>query len=139
MGTASSAPSPRMGGAVSLIVAIVAAAIVAAGVSYAMAPRPAARTPQTLDVYMIAGDFGFDAFLPGTLTVWKGDTVRVHIVNTENETHDFHIDELNVHATIPDVAGQVTDVTIVASVAGTFVYYCAIHAPEMRGYLTVHE
>jgi len=126
--------------AVSLVAAIVVAAIVAAGISYALAPRPAARTPQTVDVYMIAGDFGADTFLPGTLTAYKGDTLRIHITNTENETHDFMIDEFGVDTEIQDVAGSVTNVpAFVVDKVGTFAYRCMYHQPEMTGWLTVIE
>ena len=88
---ASEVKPPRSGGGmgVSLIVAIVVAAIVAAGVSYVMTPK--ARAAQTIEVYMIAGDFGFDAFLPGSFTASKGDTLNIHIVNTEDELHDFRM------------------------------------------------
>lgn len=126
--------------AVSLVVAIVVSAIVAAGISYALAPRPAARTPQTVDVYMIAGDFGADTFLPGTLTAYKGDTLRIHITNTEDEDHDFMIDEFGVDTEITNVTGSVTNVpAFVVDRAGTFAYRCMYHQPEMTGWLTVVE
>jgi len=127
------------GMAVTLVIAIVVAALVAVGVSYAMAPRPAAHTPQTIEVYMIAGDFGYDTFLPGSLVAGLGDTLVLHIVNTEDEAHDFHINAFNVHEDITPLTGSVTNVTFVASQTGTFANVCQIHTPEMRGYLTVLE
>lgn len=125
--------------AVTLVVAIVAAAVVAAGISYAMAPRPAARTAQVVEVYMIAGDFGNDTFLPGTLTAYRGDTLRIHIMNTEEtEEHDFMIDEFGVDTEIPAGAGIWTDVPdFVVDQAGTFAYRCMFHQPQMTGWLTV--
>jgi plastocyanin len=125
--------------AVTLVIAIIVAALVAEGVSYAMAPRPAAHTPQTIEVYMIAGDFGYDMFVPGSLVTGLGDTLVLHIVNTEDEAHDIHINAFNVHEDITPLTGSVTNVTFVASQTGTFAYVCEIHAPEMRGYLTVLE
>jgi len=86
---------------------------------------------------MIAGDFGFDAFLPGSFTASKGDTLNIHIVNTEDELHDFRIDAFGVAKDLIATTGSVTNVTFVASQSGTFAYYCAYHTPEMRGYLTV--
>ena len=123
---------------VTLVVAIVVASVVAAGVSYLMTPRAAARTPQTVEVYMIAGDFGADTFLPGSLTAYRGDTLRIHITNTEDEDHDFTIAEFGVDTEIRPGVGNVTNVPdFVVSQVGTFAYRCNYHQPEMTGWLTV--
>jgi plastocyanin len=77
-------------------------------------------------------------FEPATLTVNKGDKVRVTFKNTGG-THDFVIDEFNVKSkTIP--GGQQDVVEFTADKAGTFQYYCGIgnhRAMGMVGTLTV--
>ncbi len=78
------------------------------------------------------------AFAPNTLTVNKGDTVKIHFVNSGG-MHDFVIDEFNAR-TSRIQGGQSEDITFVADKAGTFEYYCSVGTHRqmgMRGTLTV--
>lgn len=80
------------------------------------------------------------SFAPSTLTVKKGDTIKITFKN-DNGTHDFRIDEFNV-ATAKIGTGQEETVTFVADKAGTFEYYCSVgnhRAMGMKGTLTVTE
>lgn len=80
------------------------------------------------------------SFTPSTLTVKKGDTVRIMFENAGG-THDFKIDEFSVKtAQLAD--GQSQTVEFTASKAGTFEYYCSVgnhRAMGMKGTLTVTE
>ena len=78
------------------------------------------------------------AFAPKTLTVKKGDTVKIIFANAGG-MHDFVIDEFNVRTNrIQGGASQTA--TFVADKAGSFEYYCSVgnhRAMGMKGMLTV--
>ena len=79
-------------------------------------------------------------FVPNTMTVKKGDTVRVVFKNVGG-FHDFVIDEFDV-ATAQINGGAEEAVEFVADKAGTFEYYCSVgsHREQgMVGTLTVTE
>lgn len=78
------------------------------------------------------------AFSLATMTVKKGDTVRVTFNNVEG-FHDWKIDEFNV-ATSKLNAGGTETVEFVATEAGSFEYYCSVgshRAMGMKGTLIV--
>ncbi|MBI4894911.1 MAG: cupredoxin domain-containing protein [Candidatus Aenigmarchaeota archaeon] len=73
------------------------------------------------------------------ITVNKGDFVRIY-VNTTKGTHDFNIDELNVHKQTP--TGQITTIEFIADKSGEFVYYCSMPGHRQNGHwgtLTIVE
>jgi nitrous-oxide reductase len=80
--------------------------------------------------------------LPDTVTVRQGDTVHFHLTNeeqTQDATHGFAIADYNVNLSMEP--GKEANVTIVASRAGVFPFYCtefcsALHL-EMAGFLLV--
>jgi len=75
------------------------------------------------------------AFLPGSVTVVEGDTVRFHLVNPEDDAHTFVLGELALA-----LPGQsVTDTTWVARRAGIHDFTCNIasHQPSMWGQVIV--
>jgi nitrosocyanin len=79
-------------------------------------------------------------FAPTTLSVKKGDTVKITFVNSSG-FHDFRIDEFKV-ATKQIKSGSQETVSFVADKAGTFEYYCSVgnhRAMGMKGTLTVAE
>ncbi len=79
-------------------------------------------------------------FNPKSITVKKGDTVRITLTS-EDVTHGFAINEFNVSERVEP--GSETTVEFVADTAGTFVYYCNIPCGPshsiMRGQLIVEE
>jgi len=80
------------------------------------------------------------AFAPSTLSVKKGDTVKITFVNAGG-FHDLKIDEFNV-ATKQIQDGKSDTVQFVAGKTGTFEYYCTVgthRAMGMKGTLTVTE
>ena len=68
----------------------------------------------------------------------KGELETIHVINedyTTHSTHNFNIDEFNVHT--KDLGYYETQtMTFLADKTGTFQYYCTIH-PEMKGEITV--
>jgi plastocyanin len=80
------------------------------------------------------------SFVPATLSVKKGDTVRITFKNTGG-FHDLVIDEFDV-ATKQLQGGAEETVQFVAYKTGTFEYYCSVgshRAMGMVGTLTVSE
>lgn len=71
------------------------------------------------------------AFAPKTLSVKKGDTVKITFVNAEG-FHDLKIDEFNV-ATSKLAAGKSETVTFVADKEGAFEYYCSVGTHRQMG------
>jgi plastocyanin len=77
-------------------------------------------------------------FAPATMSVKKGDTVKITFRNTGG-FHDLKIDEFKV-ATKQIQGGASEVITFVADKAGTFEYYCSVgnhRAMGMKGTLTV--
>ncbi len=65
------------------------------------------------------------------ITANKGDTVKIH-VNVTRGTHDFNIDEFNVHSATP--TNQTAIVGFTADKAGEFVYYCNMPGHRQAGH-----
>lgn len=77
------------------------------------------------------------AFVPSTVTVMAGDTIRFRFVNPEDDVHSFVLPDFSV--ALPGQA--VTTATYVARRAGIFPFRCSIpsHLPFMWGQLVVLE
>lgn len=78
-------------------------------------------------------------FEPSTMTVNKGDTVKVTFKNTGG-FHDFVIDEFAGAKTKQIGANASETIEFVADKAGTFEYYCSVgnhRGMGMKGTLTV--
>jgi len=78
------------------------------------------------------------AFTPSTITVNKGDNVKIVFQNTAG-MHDFKIDEYGVASSkTSDPSEEVIEFT--ADKAGSFEYYCSVgshRAMGMKGTLVV--
>jgi plastocyanin len=78
------------------------------------------------------------SFSPSTMTVNKGDTVKITFVNSAG-SHNLKIDEFNV-GTKTLSTGQQETITFVADKTGSFQYYCSTsnhRAMGMFGTLSV--
>jgi plastocyanin len=78
-------------------------------------------------------------FMPSTMSVNKGDTVKVTFKNTGG-FHDFVIDEFKSAKTKQIGANASETIEFVADKAGTFEYYCSVgnhRGMGMKGTLTV--
>ena len=75
------------------------------------------------------------AFSPSTLTVVEGDTIRLTLINAEDDVHSFVLPDLAV-ALPPQ---RVTTATYVARRAGIYEFVCSVpsHLPMMHGQLVV--
>ncbi len=71
------------------------------------------------------------AFEPSTISVKKGDKVKITFKNTEG-FHDFKIDEFGV-ATKQAKAPDTEVLEFVASKTGTFEYYCSVGSHRSMG------
>ena len=75
------------------------------------------------------------AFVPGTVTVMAGDTLRLMLLNPEDDAHTFVMAGLALA-----LPGQSrTDTTYVARTPGIYPFFCSLpaHAPMMHGELVV--
>jgi plastocyanin len=75
------------------------------------------------------------AFSPSTLTAIEGDTLRLTLINPEDDVHSFVLPDFAV--SLP--GGKTTTATYVAKHAGIFPIICAVpaHLPMMSGQLVV--
>lgn len=79
------------------------------------------------------------SFSPSTISVNKGDTVKITFTNNGGWPHNFALDEFNVKSQTVQV-GQSDTVQFVADKAGSFQFYCSVanhKAMGMVGTLTV--
>ena len=78
-------------------------------------------------------------FNPSTITVNKGDRVKLSITSVD-VTHGFTISEFGVNSRLNP--GETTDVEFVADKSGTFSFFCSVQCGEghlgMRGQLIVN-
>lgn len=85
---------------------------------------------------VIGTPFAFDVT---SITVKKGDTVRINFTNAEG-VHDWVVDEFTGGRTKILQSGQSETIEFVADKAGTFEYYCSVGTHRqmgMKGTLTV--
>ena len=75
------------------------------------------------------------AFSPSTLTVIEGDTLKLTLINPEDDVHSFVLPDFAV--SLP--GGKTTTATYVAKRAGVYPILCAVqsHLPMMSGQLVV--
>ncbi len=71
------------------------------------------------------------SFTPSTMTVNKGDTVKITFVN-EAGTHDWVIDEFNARTKVLQ-GGQTETIEFVADKVGSFEYYCSVGTHRQMG------
>lgn len=142
------------GGRTVLIVAAVALVLAAAGLGVsamsALTPRASAYTPTTVSFQVaIVPDIqgaSWDAFVPNSLVVHQGDTVKITVINADTMPHGFYLPDFNVNqriemgtanATTGDVTPWVTStpITFVASQTGTFTFKCNVPCGSGHDYM----
>ncbi len=80
------------------------------------------------------------SFSPNTISVKKGDTVKITFKNAEGY-HDLRLDDFGVFTKMI-VAGAEDTIQFVANRVGSFEYYCSVGSHRqmgMKGTLTVSE
>jgi len=79
-------------------------------------------------------------FQPSTITVKKGDLVKLKITSLD-VTHGFSLPDFNVNANLEP--GKETTVEFTADKAGSFTFFCSVFCgsghSEMKGTLVVEE
>jgi heme/copper-type cytochrome/quinol oxidase subunit 2 len=106
------------------------------------APVTEARTG-TRTIYMVAmadlGGDGYDKFLPETITVLKGDKVKLILNNTDEMDHGLAIDAYGINKVVK--GHETITIEFVADKAGVFEFYCTIPCgpghSQMTGQLIV--
>jgi len=132
-----------------VLLSALVAGIIGLGVSYASRPTPPAA--QTRDFYLFAVDQQFNStaaglkadyeFSANVITINKGDTLVIHFYNPTDEAHTFTMgspytkDVVLPAMTISLISSA--NITISATQAGIFHYYCRFHGPSMSGNLVV--
>lgn len=82
---------------------------------------------------------GTKLWLPSTLIVKKGDTVKLHAISKiggKNNIHGYAIDAFKVQALVGE---KQTDIEFVADKAGVFPIRCHLHPAHIGGQLMVLE
>ena len=119
--------------------ATVLAAAVSMGV-IAFLPRVVAQE-KTVDFTVVNVEFeGTKMFVPATLVVHKGDTVKIKILNnvkSEPPNHGFAISDFKVEAVVN--RGEEKTVEFTADKAGIFSIKCHLHPAHVHGQLVVQE
>lgn len=83
------------------------------------------------EVKVIKMDMGAFYYSPNTITVKKGQKVRIELTS-KDMMHDFNIDQLGVKSPIVK-AGDTATVEFVASQVGEFEYYCSVGQHRKNG------
>lgn len=101
-----------------------------------VAPPPTPPPSPAKEVIVNGFEWGFS---PSTITVNKGDKVRLTFRNTGAAMHNLKIDELGVFSGNIGPGGS-TVVDFTADKTGTFAYYCSIPGHReagMEGQITI--
>jgi plastocyanin len=114
---------------------LVAAAVSAAicGAALGAAPRPAsmnAVSATALDSLPELRTSGF-AFDQAELHVHAGETVALRLINADNTTHTFTIDQLGVD--VPILPGDANVAVFRPTQPGTYIFYCKPHYDPATG------
>lgn len=135
-----------------LVIAVVVSALVGGMFGYASSaltrPSSTSQAPQEREFWVFTTVLPFndslpgfpshDYFAPDRMTVNKGDTVKVHFFNTEDEPENHTFTMVAPYAMNQDLpAAATTSFTFVASTPGIFPYRCVYHQPTMTGWLVV--
>ncbi len=117
-----------------IILVIIAAAVFITTGSRTTVPAPlktadvSSATGQVKEFTVVGQNY---SFTPSTITVNKGDHVKITFKNVDG-FHDFRIDEFQA-ATRRISAGQEDAVEFTADKTGTFEYYCSVGGHRMMG------
>jgi len=136
-----------------IIIAVLLSALVGSvtglGASYLAHPSPAA---QTRNFYLFSVDQSFNStlaaglkadydFSTNVITINKGDTLVIHFYNPTDKSHTFTMTSPYANdIVLPAMTSSLirsANVTISATQAGIFPFYCRFHLPSMSGSLVV--
>jgi cytochrome c oxidase subunit 2 len=97
----------------------------------ANAPTTSTSTPTgpVTEISISAKEF---AYTPATVTVKKGEVVKINFTNDGTTAHNFTIGEFNV-ATKTIGPGESDSITFTPNLAGTFKYFCSVDSHRSLG------
>lgn len=97
------------------------------------------KAPESTGAVMQVGEvkeFTVDSFEMGfslkTITVKKGDTVKITLTNSGKYTHDWVVDEFSARTKVIK-NGETDSITFVADKTGSFEYYCSVMTHRQQG------
>lgn len=90
-------------------------------------PTQTAPTGEVKEFTMTAKNWEFS---PSTITVNKGDTVKLHIKSID-VTHGFGLPDFGINENL--APGKTVDVEFVADKAGTFTFVCTVYCGSGHG------
>ncbi|MDA2922994.1 cupredoxin domain-containing protein [Patescibacteria group bacterium AH-259-L07] len=123
-----------------IILGIIVVVLIAIGGYFLLQSEPQQQSepepqPQVKEFNIVARRFAFD---PDTITVNKGDTVKLNITSTDT-THGLAISEFGVNAILPP--GETKTIEFVASQSGSYTMFCSVACGsghfDMKGTLIV--
>ncbi len=103
----------------------------------AFVPSANADSPHEFTVVNIEYE-GTKVFMPSTLVVHKGDTVKIKVINnlqSEPPNHGFAIPDFKVEEVVN--RGETKTVEFTADKAGVFDIKCQLHPAHVHGQLVV--
>ena len=108
-------------------------AVVVAGIFITMNPKTA-KTPAKIngpvkEFNVSAKEF---AYTPSTITVNKGDAVKINFANDGTTAHNFTISEFNV-ATKTISPGESDSITFTPTASGTYSFFCSVDSHRSLG------
>lgn len=108
-------------------------AVVVAGIFITMNPK-AVKTPAKIsgpvtEFNVSAKEF---AYTPSTITVNKGETVKINFTNDGTTAHNFTISEFNV-ATKTIGPGESDSVTFTPTASGSYFFFCSVDSHRSLG------
>ncbi|MEK7702427.1 MAG: cupredoxin domain-containing protein [Nitrospirota bacterium] len=105
-------------------------------ISLALLPVPAFAGPgQEVTFTASINSENVNVWLPSTLTVHKGDKVKLTLKNNGTKDHGFTIDGLDLAEVI--AMNQSKEVVIHADKAGAFQFFCQLHKAHVGGQIVV--
>jgi plastocyanin len=141
--------SPRNTVIAAVLLSALVGSVTGLGAWYLAHPSPAS---QTRNFYLFAVDQSFNAtlatglkadydFSANVITVNKGDALVIHFYNPTDKPHTFtmtspYANDIVLPAMTSGLISS-ANVTISATQAGIFPFYCRFHLPSMSGSLVV--
>jgi len=149
MATTTAVPGPTLGKVlwIAIIVSLAAGAIGGFAAGFIAGTTPA-QAPVLREFWVFTVVLPFndsapgmpshDYFAPDRITVNRGDTVKIHFFNTEEEPED-HTFTMEAPYAMDHIVqyGQTENFTFAAGTPGIFPYRCLYHQPSMTGWLVV--